>query len=98
MQAAQFYLFFQIFLAVSASIVVVVGFFRWADRTLEGRIVREMQEMTHQIQPRTNGGYSLSDLHLKMDGVIEDLSILKSAVLRLESDVALLEDDFEDLK
>jgi len=40
----------------------------------------------------------LTDLHIKMDGVVKDISVLKSAVLRLETDVALLEDDVEDLK
>ncbi len=98
MQPQSFYLFMQIFLAVSASIVVVVGFFRWADRKLESRIVKEITELTYQIQPRTNGGLSLTDLHTKMDGVIKDIGFLKSAVLRLESDVALLEEDFEELK
>lgn len=98
LQAQQFYLIMQIFLAVSASIVVVVGFFRWADRKLENRIVKEIKDSTYQIQPKTNGGYSLTDLHKKMDCVMEDLTLLKTAVLRLESDVAMLEEDFEDLK
>lgn len=98
LQAQSFYLFFQIFLAVSASIVVVVGFFRWADRKLENRIVKEIKESTYQIQPKTNGGHSLTDLHTKVDCVIKDLGVLKSAVLRLESDVALLEEDVEELK
>lgn len=98
MEPQSFYLFMQIFLAVSASIVVVVGFFRWADRKLENRIVKEIKESTYQIQPKTNGGHSLTDLHIKMDGVVKDISVLKSAVLRLESDVALLEEDFEELK
>jgi hypothetical protein len=98
LEPQSFYLIMQIFLAVSASIVVVVGFFRWADRKLEGRIVKEIKESTYQIQPKTNGGYSLTDLHKKMDCVIKDLGVLKSAVLRLESDIALLEEDVEDLK
>jgi hypothetical protein len=88
----------QIFLAVSASIVVVTGFLRWANKKLEVRIVKEIKDSTYQIQPRTNGGFSLTDLHIKMDGVVKDISVLKSAVLRLESDVALLEEDVEELK
>lgn len=98
MQPQSFYLILQIFLAVSASIVVVMGFFRWANKRLELRIVKEIKDSTYQIQPRTNGGFSLTDLHIKMDGVVKDISVLKSAVLRLESDVALLEEDVEDLK
>ena len=98
MQPQAFYLIVQIFLAVSASIVVVTGFFRWANKKLEVRIVKEIKDSTYQIQPRTNGGFSLTDLHIKMDGVVKDISVLKSAVLRLESDVALLEEDVEDLK
>jgi hypothetical protein len=98
LQPQSFYLILQIFLAVSASIVVVMGFFRWANKRLELRIVKEIKDSTYQIQPRTNGGFSLTDLHIKMDGVVKDISVLKSAVLRLESDVALLEEDVEDLK
>jgi len=98
LEPQSFYLILQIFLAVSASIVVVTGFLRWANRRLESRIVKEIKDSTYQIQPRTNGGFSLTDLHIKMDGVVKDISVLKSAVLRLESDVALLEEDVEDLK
>ena len=98
MQPQAFYLIVQIFLAVSASIVVVTGFLRWANKKLEVRIVKEIKDSTYQIQPRTNGGFSLTDLHIKMDGVVKDISVLKSAVLRLESDVALLEEDVEELK
>ena len=98
LQPQSFYLILQIFLAVSASIVVVMGFFRWANKRLELRIVKEIKDSTYQIQPKTNGGFSLTDLHIKMDGVVKDISVLKSAVLRLETDVALLEDDVEDLK
>jgi len=98
LQPQSFYLILQIFLAVSASIVVVMGFFRWANKRLELRIVKEIKDSTYQIQPKTNGGFSLTDLHIKMDGVVKDISVLKSAVLRLETDVALLEEDVEDLK
>jgi len=98
LQPQAFYLIVQIFLAVSASIVVVTGFFRWANKKLEVRIVKEIKDSTYQIQPRTNGGFSLTDLHIKMDGVVRDIGVLKSAVLRLESDVALLEEDVEELK
>jgi hypothetical protein len=88
----------QIFLAVSAAIVVIGGFMRWADRKLESRIVKEIKDSTYQIQPNSNGGASLSDLHKKIDGLIRDVGILKSSVLRLEGELRSLEEDVEDLR
>jgi hypothetical protein len=58
----------------------------------------KIKAATYQIQPDTNGGKSLSDLHKKVDNLSTDLSILKSAVLQLEDDVEQLEHDVEDLK
>lgn len=98
MQVSEFYLFIQIFLGVSAAIVVVGGFVRWADNKLEARIVKEIQDSTKQIQPDTNGGQSLRDLHRKIDSLIRDVGLLKSAVLRLEGEVRTLEDDVEGLR
>ena len=98
MQPTDFYLGIQIFLAVAAAIVVVGGFMRWANQQLERRIVKEIKESTHQIQPGTNGGASLSDLHSKIDCLLRDVSMLKSSVLRLENEVRTLEDDVEELR
>lgn len=42
--------------------VLVIGL-RWLDRKID--------ERTHQIQPETNGGKSLSDLHKKVDQFAE---------------------------
>jgi hypothetical protein len=98
LQPTEFYLILQIFLAIAATVVVVVSFMRWADRKLEGRIIREIKDSTYQIQPSTNGGKSLSDLHSKIDCLIRDVGILKSSVLRLESEVRVLEEDVEDLR
>jgi hypothetical protein len=97
-QPNEFYLFIQIFLGVSAAIVVVGGFVRWADNKLESRIIKEIKESTHQIQPGTNGGKSLSDLHAKIDALIRDVGLLKTSVLRLEGEVRTIEDDLEDLR
>jgi hypothetical protein len=98
LQPNDLYLGIQIFLGVAAAIVVVGGFMRWADRKLEGRIVKEIKDSTYQIQPGTNGGASLSDLHSKIDCLLKDVGMLKSAVLRLENEVASLEDDVEELR
>ena len=88
----------QVFLAMSAAIGVVAGFMRWADRKLEARIVKEIKESTYQIQPTSNGGASLKDLHNKVDAIRMDVGVLKTAVLRLETEVRTLEEDVEDLR
>jgi len=57
----------------------------------------KIKAATYQIQPGTNGGKSLSDLHKKIDNLATDLTILKNAVLELEDDVEKLEHDVEGL-
>ncbi len=47
----------------------------------------KIRDATYQIQPSTNGGKSLSDLHRKVDGIIVDVQMLKSAVLQIEDDI-----------
>jgi len=54
-------------------------------------INQKIKEATYQIQPNTNGGKSLSDLHTKVDAVIDDVKILKKSVIQLE-------DDMEDMR
>lgn len=98
MQPQSFYLTLQIILAISSIIVVVGGFFRWANRKLGDRIIEEIKEATYQIQPKANGGLSLTDLHKKVDRIGDDVGVLKTAVLRLEDDVKVLEQDVEDLR
>ena len=58
----------------------------------------KIKAATYQIQPKTNGGFSLSDLHRKIDALVTDVTILKNAVLELEDDVDKLEHDVEGLK
>lgn len=53
---------------------------------------------TLQIQPNSNGGKSLPDLHKKVDRLVIDVDLVKSAVLQLEDDMEQLEHDVEDLK
>jgi hypothetical protein len=98
LQTSDFYFFVQVFLAVSASVVVIVKFFRWTDGKLEARIIKEIKESTYQIQPTSNGGASLKDLHNKVDRLITDVGVLKTSVLRLESEVRILEEDVEELR
>lgn len=52
---------------------------------------------TLQIQPNSNGGKSLPDLHKKVDRLVTDMELVKSAVLQLEDDVEKLEQDVEGL-
>lgn len=85
-------------IAIGAVGALVYGIYRWANRSLEKRIVDEIKQATYQIQPRTNGGFSLSDLHKKIDLLTADVTILKNAVLELEDDVEQLEHDMEGLK
>lgn len=82
-------------LAVSAVILVVVGALRWGNRRLENKIISELRDATRQIQPNTNGGKSLADLHGKIDGLCRDVEALRIAVLTLEDDVAAIEQDLE---
>lgn len=98
MQLSDFHLGIQVFLGASAAIVVIGGFLRWADGKLERKIVKEIREATYQIQPNTNNGASLRDLHKKMDHLMKDVSVLKSSFVRLEGDVRELEEDFDDLR
>lgn len=61
-------------------------------------IGQKIQDATYQIQPNTNGGKSLTDLHKKVDSVCIDVSLIKSAVIQLEDDIEQLEQDVEELK
>ena len=58
----------------------------------------KIKAATYQIQPGTNGGKSLSDLHKKIDRLSNDVDLIKSAVLQLEDDVEKLEHDVEGLR
>lgn len=51
----------------------------------------KIKEATYQIQPGTNGGKSLSDLHKKVDSLTDDVKMLKRSVVNLE-------DEMEDLR
>ena len=51
----------------------------------------KIKAATYQIQPGTNGGKSLSDLHRKVDTLVVDVAMLKTAVLQIEEDIEELQ-------
>lgn len=82
---------FDLALAVAAVVAVVGTLFRWINKRFEARIVSEIREATYQIQPTSNGGKSLNDLHKKVDSLATDVGLLKKAVLDIE-------DELEDMR
>jgi len=50
-------------------------------------INQKIKEATYQIQPNSNGGRSLADLHHKFDAIAKDVKALKESVIQLEDDV-----------
>ena len=54
-------------------------------------INQKIKEATYQIQPNSNGGKSLADLHHQVDAVIDEVKMLLSSVVYLE-------DEMEDLR
>lgn len=74
-------------LASAAVVAVVLGVLRWVNRAFEKRIVEEIRQATYQIQPNSNGGMSLRDLHKKVDTLADDVSLLKKAVVQIEDDI-----------
>ena len=81
--------------AMIVGIITIIGALMAA---LGWWIGQKIKDATYQIQPNTNGGRSLSDLHKKVDFVYMDVSMIKDAVLQLEDDVEKLEHDVEELK
>ena len=50
-------------------------------------IKQKIREFTYQIQPNSNGGLSLRDLHKKVDTLTDDVALLKKAVVQIEDDI-----------
>lgn len=90
MSPADVSVFINLFLGGAAAITVVVGFLRWANRKLEARIVEEIKQATLEIQPGANGR-SLNELHNKVDQLIDEMVMLKAAVLTLEDEVEAMQ-------
>jgi hypothetical protein len=47
----------------------------------------KIREYTYQIQPESNGGKSLADVHKKLDALVTDVDLLKRAVIQIEDDI-----------
>ena len=90
MSPADVSVYINLFLGGAAVITVVVGFLRWANRKLEARIVEEIKQATLEIQPGANGR-SLNELHNKVDRLMTEMTVLKSAVLTLEEEVEAMQ-------
>ena len=78
-------------LSVLTTMGILLGALGWWINT-------KIKQATYQIQPNTNGGSSLRDLHKKIDRLSTDVDLIKSAVLQLEEDVEQLEQDVEELR
>jgi hypothetical protein len=50
-------------------------------------IKQKIREYTYQIQPESNGGKSLADVHKKLDALVTDVDLLKRAVIQIEDDI-----------
>lgn len=79
--------YFDLFLAFAAIVAVIFGFFRWANRGLENKILHEIRDATRQIQPGANGGLSLSDV---ARGVAE----LKDGNKAIHAEIRALDEKF----
>lgn len=66
------------------SVLTIIGILLGA---LGWWINQKIKAATYQIQPNSNGGKSLTDLHEKVDGLVTDVALLKSAVLQIEDDI-----------
>ena len=64
-------------LSVLTIIGILMGALGWWINT-------KIKAATYQIQPNSNGGKSLADLHRKVDALGTDVAFLKSAVLHIE--------------
>lgn len=70
------------------SVLTIVGILMGA---LGWWINTKIKAATYQIQPNSNGGKSLSDLHRKVDSMRTDIDLLKTAVLQIEEDIEELQ-------
>lgn len=73
------------FVVAVAGALVAIG--RWM---IVKPLVRLIDERTRQIQPDTNGGRSLSDLHAKID-------VLGVRLSRVERELLRIDEELEDL-
>ena len=58
---------FALFIAIAATVSLITAALVWSNRRFENRVTSLIKETTYPIQPKTNGGFSLPDLHTKFD-------------------------------
>lgn len=78
----------EIGVAVSILITAVVAFTRIVLRSLTAKIEQIVAVATYPIQPLSNGGLSMSDLHNKVDGVIERQLNISDRLSDIETDIS----------
>ncbi len=84
--------------AVVTTFAIVAGVYaasRYLNRKLETKILSEVKDATREIQPNTNGGKSLADLHKKVDDLGEEVRVMRAAVVQLEDEVDQLEEELK---
>ena len=85
--------YLEVFLAFAAVIGVLYGALRRGQKALENKIT----EVAIQIQPK-NGGTGWTDLHKKVDCLVENQAQIKSDVETLRSAVVTLENNAEGIE
>ena len=65
--------YMEFFLVMAGVVSTIYGFVRFSTKRLEEKII----EMTKPIQPGTNGGLSLSDLHGKLDTLKSQVDVME---------------------
>lgn len=69
-------------------IVAVVGALAAVGRVLIVKPLKRMiADATYQIQPKANGGYSLADLHKKVDDIAVRLTRVEREMLRIDEEL-----------
>lgn len=75
--------YFEYFLTVAAVVTIIIGAMRYANKKLEQKIFEEIEQATKPINPNTNGGKSLADLHNKIDKLRDDFDWLLDKQLQM---------------
>lgn len=84
---------FALFIAIGTTVSLITAALVWSNRRFEKRVTGLITETTKQIQPNSNGGKSLSDLHKKFDAMDEKVDRLErhyDHVLAVEEDARQL--------
>lgn len=96
----------ELVLAIAAVGGLLYKFLRNGQNRMERNILEHLGEATKQIQPDQNGGRSLTDANRKLDAfrddlyrfrdeVKDDINQIKRAVIQLEDDVEVIQNDLD---